>query len=51
MKTILILEDNDERITAFQRAAAASGDGIELRIRLDAPSITAECEEACGKSG
>ena len=45
MKTILILEDNDERIAAFSKTAAALGDGLELRIWRDAPSMIAECEE------
>jgi ADP-ribosylglycohydrolase len=44
MKTILILEDNDERIAAFQKTALALGDGFELRIWRDAPSMIAECE-------
>jgi ADP-ribosylglycohydrolase len=44
MKTILILEDNDERIAAFQKAAAELGDGIELKVWRDAPSMMAECE-------
>jgi ADP-ribosylglycohydrolase len=44
MKTILILEDNDERIAAFQKTAADLGDGIELRVWRDAPSMMAECE-------
>lgn len=44
MKTILILEDNDERIAAFQKTALALGNGFELRIWRDAPSMIAECE-------
>lgn len=44
MKTILILEDNDERIAAFQKTAAGLGDGIELKVWRDAPSMMAECE-------
>ena len=44
MKTILILEDNDERIAAFQKAALALGDGFELKIWQDAPAMMAECE-------
>lgn len=46
MKTILILEDNDERIAAFQKAVAALGDGFDLRFWRDAPSMMAGCE-AC----
>src|SRR6266446_827761 len=44
MKTILILEDNDERIAAFQKAVAALGDGFDLKVWRDAPSMRAECE-------
>src|SRR5262245_39258021 len=44
MKAILILEDNDERIAAFQETAAALGDGFELKIWRDAHSMCAECE-------
>src|ERR1051325_4612398 len=44
MKTILILEDNDDRIAAFQKTVAALGDGFELKVGCDAPSMIAECE-------
>ncbi len=44
MKTILILEDNDERIAGFQAAVAKLGDGFDLKIWRDAPSMIAECE-------
>lgn len=44
MKTILILEDNDQRIAAFQKAVAALGDDFELKVWRDAPSMMAECE-------
>jgi ADP-ribosylglycohydrolase len=44
MKTILILEDNEERIAAFQNAVANFGDGFELKVWPDAPSMMAECE-------
>jgi len=43
-RTILILEDNDERIAAFQKAVTALGDGFDLRVWRDAPSMCAECE-------
>jgi hypothetical protein len=43
MKRILILEDNDERLAAFQRAVAALGDGFELKVWHDAPTMCAEC--------
>ena len=44
MKTILILEDNDERITAFQAAVAALGPDFELKLWHDAPTMIRECE-------
>src|SRR5258706_13874396 len=44
-RTILILEDNDERIAAFRKTVAALGDGFELRLWRDAPSMIAECEQ------
>ena len=43
-RTILILEDNDERIAAFERAVAALGDGFESKVWRDAPTMCAECE-------
>jgi len=45
MKTILILEDNDERIAAFQKTVAALGEGFEVKVWRDAPSMIAGCEE------
>lgn len=44
MKTILILEDNDERIAGFEKAVAALGEGFDLKIWRDAPTMIAECE-------
>ena len=44
MKTILILEDNDERVEAFQKSVAKLRDGFELKVWRDAPSMIAECE-------
>ena len=43
MKSILILEDNDERIAAFQKTVAHLG-GFELKVWRDAPSMIAESE-------
>ena len=45
MKTILILEDNDERIAGFQKAMAEIGSGFDLKIWRDAHSMVAECAE------
>ncbi len=44
MKTILILEDNDERIAAFEKTVAELGSSFELKVWRDAPSMIAECE-------
>lgn len=44
MKTILLLEDNEERIAAFQKTVAALSEGFELKVWRDAPSMIAECE-------
>src|SRR6266542_2628728 len=43
-KTILILEDNDERIAAFQKTVPALGEGFDLKVWRDAPSMCAECD-------
>ena len=43
MKTILILEENDDRIAAFRKTVAQLGD-FELKLWRDAPSMIAECE-------
>jgi ADP-ribosylglycohydrolase len=43
-RTILILEDNEQRIAAFERAVATLGEGYELKLWRDAHSMRAECE-------
>ena len=45
MKSILILEDNDERIVGFQKAVDGMAGGFELKIWRDAHSMIAECAE------
>lgn len=50
MKTILILEDNAERIAAFQKAVAGLG-GFELKVWRDAPSMIAESEAFFPRTG
>ncbi len=45
MKTILILEDNEERIAAFQEAVSTLGTEYELKVWRDAPAMMAECEK------
>jgi ADP-ribosylglycohydrolase len=44
-KTILILEDNEERIVAFQAAVKALGPEYQLKVWRDAPTMIAGCEE------
>jgi len=50
MKTLLILEDNEERIAAFQRTIAALGDGFDLKLWRDAPTMIAECDQFFGST-
>ena len=45
MKTLLLLEDNSERIAAFETALPKLGDDWQLRIWRDAHTMLAECEE------
>jgi ADP-ribosylglycohydrolase len=44
VKTILILEDNDERIAGFRKTVASLGADYDLKFWRDAPSMIAECE-------
>ncbi|MGA3141961.1 MAG: ADP-ribosylglycohydrolase family protein [Verrucomicrobiota bacterium] len=44
MKTILLLEDNDERIAGFKSAVRELGEDWQLHIWHDAPTMIAECE-------
>jgi hypothetical protein len=44
-RTILILEDNDERIAGFQKTVTELNGGFELKIWRDAHSMIAECAE------
>jgi ADP-ribosylglycohydrolase len=44
MKRILILEDNDERISGFRAAIVRLGEGYELKVWHDAHAMVAECE-------
>jgi hypothetical protein len=41
MKPILTLEDNHERLVAFERTVVSLGDKFELKVRHDAPSTIA----------
>lgn len=44
MKTLLLLEDNDERIAAFEAAVRDLGEDWRLITWHDAPTMLAECE-------
>ena len=44
MKTIVILEDNEERIAHFTEAVQQLGDGYEVKFWRDAHSMCKECE-------
>jgi hypothetical protein len=50
-RTIIILEDNEERIRQFALAVSALGPKFQLRLWRDAPTMIAECQphlaEAC----
>ena len=43
MKTILLLEDNDERIAGFKSAVRELGEDWQVRVWRDAPTMIAEC--------
>jgi ADP-ribosylglycohydrolase len=51
MKTILILEDNEERIADFTKAVGQLGNRYELKVWQDAHSMRAECEEFFNSAG
>jgi len=43
-RSILILEDDENRIAGFKKVVAELGDAFTLKIWRDAPSMIAECE-------
>jgi len=45
MKTLLLLEDNDERIAAFQAILPALGNDWQIRVWRDAPTMLTECTD------
>ena len=47
-RTILILEDNADRIRGFEAAVTTVGHGLFVRLWCDAPTMISECE-ACFK--
>lgn len=50
-RTILILEDNDERIAGFQNAVPSLGAGYELKVWHDSRSMIAQCEGFFSSAG
>lgn len=47
-RTVMILEDNEERIRAFESAVASLGSDFTLRLWRDAPTMIAECGDCIG---
>src|SRR5580698_736339 len=45
MKTILILEDNGERIAGFEAVVAKLGERFELKLWRDAHAMINECDK------
>lgn len=45
MKTLLLLEDNSERIAGFEAIVSELGNDWSLRVWRDAPTMLAECED------
>ena len=46
----MILEDNDDRIRAFESAVASLGRDFRLKLWRDAPTMIAECGDYIGDS-
>lgn len=44
-RTIMILEDDEDRIRAFEGAVASLGPEFELRLWCDAPTMRSECPD------
>ena len=49
-RTILILEDDDDRVRGFQSAVASLGWEFGVRIWRDAPTMIAECPACFAKA-
>lgn len=45
VKTLLLLEDNEERIAAFESALRELGDDWQMRVWRDAQTMASECED------
>jgi len=48
MKTLLLLEDNTERIAAFEAVVGQLGNDWQIRVWRDAHTMIAECEDCFG---
>lgn len=48
MKTLLLLEDNAERIAAFEAVVGQLGNDWQMRVWRDAHTMIAECEDCFG---
>ena len=46
----MILEDNDDRIRAFESAVSSLGVDFTLRLWRDAPTMIAECGDCIGEA-
>lgn len=49
-RTVLILEDDDDRVRGFQNAVASLGWDFGVRIWRDAPTMIAECPACFAKA-
>jgi FixJ family two-component response regulator len=50
-RTILILEDDDDRVRGFQNAVASLGREFSVRVWRDAPSMIAESSVSFARAG
>jgi len=50
MKTLLLLEDNAERIAGFEKAVAELGPDWNVRVWRDAPTMLTECADCLGET-
>jgi ADP-ribosylglycohydrolase len=50
LKTLLLLEDNSDRIAAFESILRELGEEWQVRVWRDAPTMLAECEEFFGST-
>ncbi len=50
-RTILMLEDDEDRVRGFQSAVASMGQGFTLRIWRDAPTMITEAPACIAEAG